>query len=219
MPASPPNILFIHVDELRRALHPRHCELPERAGARDRPGLRRCEARGLRALVSRDRTRLFKITEYYDYTTEGGRLELDSTPDSEAAKAVVARLNDEVIPDELRAPLPASYVEAQEKALRKYWGYVAASRHRLGVGIEGGGAVGGLSSRLRVRSMVTRKREATKSRGLPVRGDAEVFQALSELLVECGYGVVSVGRGDGDDRGIGEGREGIGPRVHHASPG
>jgi hypothetical protein len=36
----------------------------------------------------------------------------------------VALLNDEVIPNELRAPLPAVYVEAQEKALRKYWGYV-----------------------------------------------------------------------------------------------
>ncbi|HSY52176.1 MAG TPA: sulfatase-like hydrolase/transferase [Thermoanaerobaculia bacterium] len=67
---------------------------------------------------------LFKITEYYDYATEDGRLELASTPDCDAAKAAVARLNDEVIPNELRAPLPAAYVEAQKTALRKYWGYV-----------------------------------------------------------------------------------------------
>ena len=67
---------------------------------------------------------LFKTTEYYDYKTERGRLELENTPDSEAAKAAVALLNNEVMAKELRAPLPPQYLSAQKEALRKYWEWV-----------------------------------------------------------------------------------------------
>jgi uncharacterized sulfatase len=67
---------------------------------------------------------LFKITEYYDYATEDGRLELASTAGSEIAKAAVELLNKEVIPNELRAPLPLCYLIPQKKALLKYWEWV-----------------------------------------------------------------------------------------------
>ena len=67
---------------------------------------------------------LFKTTEYYDYTTERGRLEIENTPDSETAKAALALLNDKVMAKELRAPLPPQYLSAQKEALRKYWGWV-----------------------------------------------------------------------------------------------
>jgi uncharacterized sulfatase len=67
---------------------------------------------------------LFKTTEYYDYATEEGRLEIASTPECAAAKSAVELLNREVLPHELRAPLPARYVDAQKKALRGYWGWV-----------------------------------------------------------------------------------------------
>jgi uncharacterized sulfatase len=67
---------------------------------------------------------LFKITEFYDYTTERGRLEIENTPDCPEAKAAVALLNDEVMAKELRAPLPPQYQSAQQEALRKYWEWV-----------------------------------------------------------------------------------------------
>lgn len=67
---------------------------------------------------------IFKNTEYYDHATEGGRLELESTPDSIGADIAVAILNGEAIPNELRAPLPERYVKAQQAALKAYWGWV-----------------------------------------------------------------------------------------------
>jgi arylsulfatase A-like enzyme len=44
--------------------------------------------------------------EYYDYSTEGGRAEVDSTPDDPRAKGLLKRLLKDLIPDQLRAPLP-----------------------------------------------------------------------------------------------------------------
>jgi uncharacterized sulfatase len=67
---------------------------------------------------------IFKTTEYYDYATEDGRLELANTPDAPAAKAAIKLLNEQVIPNELRAPLPLQYWIAQKTALFKYWEWV-----------------------------------------------------------------------------------------------
>jgi arylsulfatase A-like enzyme len=67
---------------------------------------------------------LFKTTEYYDYATEDGRLELASTPDSNAARAAVKLLHDEVKHQELRAELPKRYQAAQKTALAGYWEWV-----------------------------------------------------------------------------------------------
>lgn len=44
--------------------------------------------------------------EFYDYSTEGGRLELDNTPGDRRATRLRNRLLRDLIPHELRAPLP-----------------------------------------------------------------------------------------------------------------
>ena len=44
--------------------------------------------------------------EYYDYSTEGGRLEIDNTPDDRQATRLRNRLLRDLIPHELRATLP-----------------------------------------------------------------------------------------------------------------
>ena len=62
--------------------------------------------------------------EYYDYSTVAGQLELDSTPTSPAAAAANAFLESEVIPNELRAPLPPSLVSAQQEAEHALIGYL-----------------------------------------------------------------------------------------------
>jgi uncharacterized sulfatase len=62
--------------------------------------------------------------EYYDYSTPAGQLELDSTPTSAAAAAANGFLQSEVIPKELRAPMPASLVAAQEEAEHALIGYL-----------------------------------------------------------------------------------------------
>ena len=54
--------------------------------------------------------------EYYDYSTPGGQPELDSTPNSSAAAAANRMLQSDVIPNELRAPLPPSLLPAQQEA-------------------------------------------------------------------------------------------------------
>jgi uncharacterized sulfatase len=62
--------------------------------------------------------------EYYDYTTKDGHLELHSTPDSRAAKEVLRILFDDLIPNELQAPLPPEYQAAQNNAQADFWSYV-----------------------------------------------------------------------------------------------
>ena len=47
-------------------------------------------------------------TEFYDYATERGRAELDSTPDDPRAARARRLLLDRLVPTELRAPLPPS---------------------------------------------------------------------------------------------------------------
>jgi uncharacterized sulfatase len=58
--------------------------------------------------------------EFYDYTTPGGRLETHSTPDDPRAKRLLERLQKEIIPHEVRAPLPGIYSFAQHRAQQQY---------------------------------------------------------------------------------------------------
>jgi len=52
--------------------------------------------------------------EYYDYATEEGRLELANTASSAAAMAARSVMSEQLIPEELRAPLPGTYRTAAE---------------------------------------------------------------------------------------------------------
>jgi uncharacterized sulfatase len=55
--------------------------------------------------------------EYYDYSTESGRLELDNTvEDNHRARILYRRLLHEIIPDELQKPLPPPLRFQQEKS-------------------------------------------------------------------------------------------------------
>jgi Sulfatase len=64
-------------------------------------------------------------SELYDYTTEAGRLEISSQggPGSALEEELWATLEGEAIPDELRAPLPASLRAAHRKGLARYLAY------------------------------------------------------------------------------------------------
>jgi uncharacterized sulfatase len=55
--------------------------------------------------------------EYYDYSTERGRLELDNTVhDNNQARRLYRRLRHEIIPHELQKPLPPPLRFQQEKS-------------------------------------------------------------------------------------------------------
>jgi arylsulfatase A-like enzyme len=62
--------------------------------------------------------------EYYDYATEGGRLETEMSP---PPPALLERLVNDVIPNELRAPLPPAYRDAQQSAAQAFVQYVDAA--------------------------------------------------------------------------------------------
>ena len=62
-------------------------------------------------------------TEYYDYSTARGRLELDSTPNSPAAQALKSQLFTTIIPNELRAPIGTGLQTAQLSAKAAYLVY------------------------------------------------------------------------------------------------
>jgi uncharacterized sulfatase len=64
--------------------------------------------------------------EYYDYTL-GDFEEMDSQPESPAAKSIYKLLMEDILPNELQAPLPAIYHDAQQEALEQYWQYVVAA--------------------------------------------------------------------------------------------
>jgi arylsulfatase A-like enzyme len=61
--------------------------------------------------------------EYYDYATPGGRLETDNQKDLPGAAELLTRLLEDILPNELRAPLPDSLVPAQTIAKGLYLGY------------------------------------------------------------------------------------------------
>jgi len=62
--------------------------------------------------------------EYYDYRTPGGLLETDNRKDDPAAKRLLAALLTDVLPNELRAPLPRKFVPVQTLAKIEYLAYV-----------------------------------------------------------------------------------------------
>jgi arylsulfatase A-like enzyme len=62
--------------------------------------------------------------EYYDYTTPGGLLETDNRKDDPAAIRLLTALLTDVLPNELRAPLPPRFVPAQTLAKGEYLTYV-----------------------------------------------------------------------------------------------
>jgi hypothetical protein len=63
--------------------------------------------------------------EYYDYSTAGGRAETDNTysKDNPAAQALYSLLLTDILPNELRGPLPSIYVPAQTTAKLQYITY------------------------------------------------------------------------------------------------
>ncbi|WP_250454683.1 sulfatase-like hydrolase/transferase [Caballeronia sp. ATUFL_M2_KS44] len=63
--------------------------------------------------------------EYYDYSTERGRLELDNRSGSPAANDLYHRLMTDILPNELQAPLPGKYVSAQDTAQSRYIEYIS----------------------------------------------------------------------------------------------
>ena len=63
--------------------------------------------------------------EFYDYSTERGRLELDSQPDDPRAKAMATKLFSQAVPTQMQQPLPGAYGQASEAARVQYLGYVA----------------------------------------------------------------------------------------------
>jgi len=62
--------------------------------------------------------------EYYDYATEGGRLETEMSP---PPAALLERLVNDIIPNELRAPLPEAYQDAQQSAAQAFIQFVVAA--------------------------------------------------------------------------------------------
>ena len=62
--------------------------------------------------------------EYYDYQTSGGRLEIDNRKNAPAANVLLNALLTNVLPNELRAPLPSTFIPAQTIAKIRYLTYV-----------------------------------------------------------------------------------------------
>ena len=65
--------------------------------------------------------------EYYDYQTSDGRLETDNRKNDPAAFALLNALLTNVLPNELRAPLPSTFIPAQTIAKTRYLTYVGPS--------------------------------------------------------------------------------------------
>jgi arylsulfatase A-like enzyme len=63
--------------------------------------------------------------EYYDYSTAAGRAETHNTyhKDNQAARALYNLLLTDILPNELRGPLPSTYVPAQTTAKLQYIAY------------------------------------------------------------------------------------------------
>ena len=65
-------------------------------------------------------------TEFYDYSTPQGAAELVSTPDDPRAQPMLNALINDLIPNELRAPLPGAYGVAQTLSRDAYLLFQAA---------------------------------------------------------------------------------------------
>lgn len=64
--------------------------------------------------------------EYYDYATEGGRLELDNTPDDPRARVLLQQLLTNYLPNAMQAPLPGSLRGVSDLAREQFLAFVAA---------------------------------------------------------------------------------------------
>src|SRR5262249_39674836 len=64
--------------------------------------------------------------EFYDYATEGGRLELDNQPDHPLARRMLRDLFTRYVPQEMEQPLPGALRAVSELAKRQFIAYVAA---------------------------------------------------------------------------------------------
>jgi uncharacterized sulfatase len=62
--------------------------------------------------------------EYYNYATNDGLIEKESTPSSSQAGNAKNYLFETAIPQQLKRPLPKQYEQAQATALRQYWEFV-----------------------------------------------------------------------------------------------
>jgi uncharacterized sulfatase len=62
--------------------------------------------------------------EFYDYSTNEGIIETKSTPSSALATQYYQTLTTEVIPNELRQPLPASLQPFQQQAIQGYLAFL-----------------------------------------------------------------------------------------------
>jgi len=77
---------------------------------------------------TRDQFRTAEL-EFYDYTTEGGRAEIDNTPRDPRVPALVKHLHSSILPNELRAPLPGGLGLAQFRAEQLYLEFAALMAH------------------------------------------------------------------------------------------
>src|SRR6266850_1227779 len=83
-----------------------------------------------KAVVVKDEDKSITQPEYYDHSTASGAQELESTPTSEKAQSALARYwgdypnGPSLILDELQAPLPPAYQEAQQEAYRRLQAYM-----------------------------------------------------------------------------------------------
>jgi len=64
--------------------------------------------------------------EFYDYSTEQGRLELDNMPDDPRARHMLKKLLTRFVPQSMQAPLPGVYGVASDVARRQFLAYVTA---------------------------------------------------------------------------------------------
>jgi hypothetical protein len=64
--------------------------------------------------------------EFYDYSTRAGKLEVESRPASGLATQYYDTLTTQIIPNELRQPLPASLQSFQQQAIQSYLSYLAS---------------------------------------------------------------------------------------------
>ena len=77
---------------------------------------------------SNDWMKLSTEVELYNYTTHGGRLELDNVAGGLFTTLGVQTLFDQIVPNVLRAPLPESLAEVSSEAMKHYVRYEALAR-------------------------------------------------------------------------------------------
>src|SRR4051794_11280959 len=76
-------------------------------------------------------------TEFYDYSTQAGRAELDNLQNDPRIPALKNRLLNEIIPNEFRAPLPGALGRAQTLSQVAYLTYDTLIRNASPSGSSG----------------------------------------------------------------------------------